>query len=115
MTQEVDVPRGRSEVSVLAMNKESTSRPVAVAVERSGGAEPPKPKVYVLAVGISQYALKDLNLRFAHKDATDFSGRLGAPEGHLLLRGRRSLLDRRQASAAQIRDGLQWLAQVGQT
>lgn len=112
VTQEVDVPHGRSEVSVLAMNKESTSQPVAVVVERSGGAEPPKPKVYVFAVGISQYVLKDLNLRFAHKDATDFAA-AWEPQKDVFYSGvdAHSLIDV-QASASQIRDGLQRLAQA---
>lgn len=112
VTQEVEVPRGRSEVAVLALNKESTSQPVAVAVERRGGAEPtPKPKVYVLAVGISQYARKELNLRFAHKDAADFAA-VWETQKDRLYSGvdTRSLVDL-QASASQIRDGLQRLAQ----
>ena len=83
VTQEVEVPPGRSEISVLALNRESTGQPVSCVVSNRARTTPPKPRAFLLAVGVSEYAVKDLNLHFAHKDAAGFVA-AWAPQKNLL-------------------------------
>jgi WD40 repeat protein len=61
-------------VSVRAFNADEylSGRTITATVPSPGGAVAP-PNVYILAVGISQYAGEELNLRFASKDAEDMA------------------------------------------
>ncbi len=112
VTREVELPYGRSEISVLAMNRESTGQPVSCVVSNRARTTPPKPRAFLLAVGVSQYAVKDLNLHFAHKDAAGFVAAWG-PQKELLYADveTRSLIDL-EATSTRVRDGFQWLVGV---
>ncbi|MEZ6132441.1 MAG: caspase family protein [Planctomycetaceae bacterium] len=104
---------GRNEVAFIAENSSATSAAEDCRIELSvaGSAEPSK--VYVLSIGIAEYANGGKgvdNLKFAADDATAFaeltkkhnSGRLyGSVETRVLLNS--------EASRAKILDGLQWL------
>ena len=112
VTQEVEVPSGRNQISILALNREATSLPLSVSVTNSSrAAEPSKPKVHLLAVGISQYAQKDLNLRFAHKDAADFTDAWKGQQNIFYSQVETRSLINDGATASQIRDGLQWVTE----
>jgi len=62
-----------------------------------------------LAIGVSRYDDRNLRLQFAAKDAIDFSLSMFRQEGLLYERVELRLLTDEQATAQNIRDGLQWL------
>src|SRR5262249_38155679 len=93
-------------------NRESTSRPASVAVSyEAPGPEVVKPKLYVLAVGISKYANSAYDLDFADRDAEAFAAAWKPQEGPVYAEVHTRVLTNDQASGANIRDGMDWLAQ----
>lgn len=68
-----------------------------------------RPKLYILAVGVSKYQNKELTLDFAAKDATDFSRALQVQKGLLYRDVEVRLLADAGATKDAILDGLEWL------
>jgi len=68
----IDLPRRDAIVSIIAYNKHGPSEPESVEVIWTGSGSDPKPKLYILAIGVSTYSREKLNLRFPLKDADDF-------------------------------------------
>jgi uncharacterized caspase-like protein len=68
-----------------------------------------KPRLYVLAIGVSVYGNPDLRLKFAAKDAKDFAATMKAQEGRLYHEVAVKLLTDDQATRDEIVDGLDWL------
>jgi WD40 repeat protein len=71
----IELPRRDATVSVIAYNKNGASEPASVQITWAGHGEEPKPKLYVLAIGVGSYQQESLNnLHFTAKDAEDFVG-----------------------------------------
>jgi len=70
---------------------------------------PLRGQLYVVAVGVSEYAKKEYALALAAKDATDFSALMSAQAGRLYTRVERRLLTDRQATRASVLEALDWL------
>ncbi|MBL8483042.1 MAG: caspase family protein, partial [Rhodocyclaceae bacterium] len=71
--------------------------------------------LYVLAVGVSEYAKPDYRLKLAAKDARDFAAALQKQKGGLYKDVQVRLLSDRLATKEAIVEGLEWLEkQVGQ-
>ena len=110
----VSVPARDCEVSVIAENRHAASEPATVRLRWKGAAAAKeefqiKPKLYVLAVGISQYQNAELRLDFAAKDALDFGSVWNEQKGRMYSGVEvRSLTDA-QATKGNILDGLEWL------
>jgi hypothetical protein len=66
------IPRRNSKVSVIAYNGHGASEPASVHLQWRGPGTDPKLTLYVLAIGISNYKDKKVQLHFAAKDADDF-------------------------------------------
>ncbi len=81
----VSVPERDFELSLIAENKYSSSVPSTVRLLWAGKREEfvLKPKLYILAVGISDYDDVNLKLKFAHKDAIDFVNALKTQKGKI--------------------------------
>jgi WD40 repeat protein len=121
----VSVPEGESQVSVIASNRFTTSVPATVRVRfRKAAASPAagasakpaaaeafeiKPKLYVLAVGVSNYADPKLKLGFAAKDAGDFAAAMSRQKGGLYRDVVVRLLTDERASKDEVLDGLDWI------
>ena len=103
----VDVPARSCKISVIARNEYGTSLPAAVNLTWSERIF--KPTLYILAIGVSNYSNPDLQLQFAAKDANDFSQAILRQEGLLYDKVVLRLLTDEQASAENVRDGLNWL------
>src|SRR5258708_2204602 len=67
----------------------------------------PGGKTYALLVGISKYAKPELNLQFAHADATTFASLLESPRGGGLPPENILLLTDQAATTAAVRNGFQ--------
>ncbi len=68
----VELPRRDAIVSVIAYNKHGASTPASVPIIWAGRGSEPKPKLYILPIGVGTYNEERLNLRFPAKDAEDF-------------------------------------------
>jgi WD40 repeat protein len=107
------IPARDCEVSVIAQNRFAASEPATIRLRWKGSAAKEdfeiKPKLYVLAVGVSGYQDQSLRLDFAAKDAQDFAAAWNEQQG-LLYRGVevRTLTDA-EATKGNILDGLEWL------
>jgi WD40 repeat protein len=118
---EVSLPARDSEVSIIAENRFSASTPASVRLKWRGGSRRRaawresfvvKPKLYIFAVGVSQYADEKYNLLFAHKDARDFIKTMQGQKD-LLYRDvvvyRGLALTNSEATKDEILDGLDWI------
>jgi WD40 repeat protein len=73
---ELKLPRRDAKVSVIAYNVNGASEPASIRLLWRGPGVEAKPTLYVVAIGLSHYKNgdrdKELNLRYAAKDAEDF-------------------------------------------
>jgi WD40 repeat protein len=109
----IPIPEGGSQISIVAENRFSASEPATVRVKWIGQAQKEefviKPKLYVLAVGISKYEDKNLALGFAAKDASDLAGAIQKQKGELYRDVVIRLLTNEKATKDEILDGLEWI------
>ncbi len=111
--QNVDLEPGQNAISVLATDRSSrsSSRPQEIVIHRDASDEEDrrKPRAFVLAVGISEYANPDYNLEFAHSDAQSFAEVWKSQAGKLYEDVQTRLLINDKATVAAIREGFDWL------
>ena len=110
----VPIPSRDCEISVVAENRNAASEPATVRLRWKGAAAAKeefqiKPKLYVLAVGVSQYQDAELRLGLAAKDALDFSAAWTEQKGELYSGVEARVLADEQATKGNILDGLEWL------
>ncbi|GER92398.1 hypothetical protein A45J_0113 [hot springs metagenome] len=107
----ITVPERDFELSLIAENKYSASVPATVRLFWRGKKEEfiVKPKLYILAIGISRYKDEHLRLQFAHKDAEDFVKTMKKQKGKLYEDVVVKLLTDERATKDEILDGLDWL------
>jgi hypothetical protein len=110
-TLQIPIPPHDCEVTLLAENRYTTSAPATIRLHWQGTREAfvIQPKLYVLAVGVSQYADTRLQLNFAAKDAQEFATTLQQQHGRLYREVETKLLLDAQATRDGILDGLEWL------
>jgi WD40 repeat protein len=82
---------------------------VASVAAAAAAATVPKPKLYVLAVGISRYKDQNLQLRYAAKDATDVAAAWATQQGGLYREVTTRILRDEQATREAVLDGLDWI------
>jgi WD40 repeat protein len=112
----VQMPPQDSDVLLFAVNRNGTSAPAALHLLWSGGTSEPggrdfgvRPKLYVLAVGISNYKNPDYQLGLAAKDAQDFVATFKKQQDRLYRDVEVRLLVNEQAGRSAVLDGLDWL------
>jgi WD40 repeat protein len=108
---QIPLPQSDSEVAIIAENRYAASEPATVKLRWGGAAEAlvSKPKLYVLAIGISRYQDARLTLGLAAKDAEDFTAALQRQQGSLYREVEVKLLTDATATKGNILDGLEWL------
>jgi WD40 repeat protein len=113
----VTVPERDSEIAIIAENRFTSSVPATVRVKwHSATAARPeafvvKPKLYILAIGVSQYADSKFNLKLADKDAGDFVKAMIAQKDLLYREVVVKLLTNEKATKDDVLDGLDWIRQ----
>lgn len=114
--REIDVliPERDSELSIIAENRYAPSESATVRISWRGKAANDeftiKPKLYVLAVGISKYQSKDVpTLALAEKDARDFATVVQNQKGGLYREVVVKILTDAQATKDEVLDGLDWI------
>jgi WD40 repeat protein len=105
--RKIDLVEGDNEITVLAITESATSTPVSVHVFCI--AKGAKPDPYVLAVGISQYKEKAIDLQFADKDATGLAEAFARQEGKLFGKVHERVLTNEQATRREVLRGFKWL------
>jgi hypothetical protein len=110
---EVTIPEQDAEIQLFAENKFSTSTPAILRLKWGGKtvAKQAKPKLYVLAVGVSKYKNPEYNLNLASKDAQDFVTSLKGQKGKLYSDVVVRLLTDDKATKDDVLEGLDWLKQ----
>ncbi|MCX7966533.1 MAG: caspase family protein, partial [Syntrophorhabdaceae bacterium] len=105
------IPERDFELSLIAENKYTASVPSTVRLYWAGKKEEyiVKPKLYILAIGVSRYKDESLWLKFAHKDAEDFVKVMTTQKGKLYEDVKIKLLTDEKATKDEILDGLEWL------
>ncbi len=112
METTLTLPEHDVKLTVLAENKFGASAPAVVDLAWAGAkAAPQGPlgKLYVLAVGISQYKDQTLRLDFPSKDAKDFASAMLAQKSRLYADVQVKTLTDAQATKGDILDGLEWI------
>ena len=113
-TLAVTIPPQDCEITLIADNSNATSVPVTIRL-KWGGAAPKsgeftlQPKLYVLAVGVSDYADPTLKLGLAAKDAKDFAAAFAKQKGLLYRDVVLKVLTDQNATRDDVVDGLDWL------
>lgn len=107
----LSIPKRDITVSLLAKNRWSTSEPASVRLRWNGADPQPtkKPRLNVLAVGISAYKDSTLTLDFAAKDARDFTEALRHQAGGLYEQVNVQLITEQEATKDRILGGLEWI------
>ncbi len=110
---ELKLPPRDAKISVIAYNANGASEPVSIRLTWRGPGTEIKPTLYVLAIGIAKYKNgdkeKDLNLRYAAKDADDFVAALRRQEKGLYAGIVPRVLRDEKATRDAILDGLDWI------
>lgn len=108
---QVAIPKADSEIQVFAENRNGVSVAALTRVKWAGAREEfiIKPKLYVLAIGVSDYANPGYRLQLAAKDARDFAQAMSAQKGRLYRDVEVKLLTDKEAHRDDILDGLDWL------
>ena len=99
---------GLNTVAIFAKNRHSQSLPEIVQITRSAAALE-KPNLYLLAIGVSEYAERSQNLTYADDDATAIARTFTQQQGKLYRRMESRLLTNADANREAILDGLDWL------
>lgn len=111
----VPVPGRDVEIAVLAENAHGVSAPAVLKLRWAGKAPNGpqgfsiQPKLYVLAVGVSDYGDDALDLGFAAKDADDFVRALQTQKGRLYRGVDVRLITDKKVTRDSLLDGLEWL------
>lgn len=112
----VSLPEQDAEIQLFAENKYSVSTPAILRLKWAGKVtghqdKQAKPKLYVLAVGVSKYQNPDYNLGLATKDAQDFASTMQSQKGKLYGDVVVRLLTDDKATKDDVLEGLDWLKQ----
>lgn len=116
-TLTVLLPKEDAEIQLFAENRHGVSTPATLRYRFAGAKPQPvetapaalKPKLYVLAVGVSNYDNPDYRLGLAAKDATDLSAAFQQQKGLLYRDVEVRLLTDKAANRDAVVDGLEWL------
>ncbi len=114
------LPPHDSTVEIYADNRNAPSEPLTLALKwdgraalapgEQGLAAQRKPRLFVLAVGVSQYQRPDLRLNFAARDAGQFVAAMQAQRGKLYAEVTTKLLRDDEATLAGVEAGLAWFS-----
>jgi WD40 repeat protein len=113
------LPPMDSVIRIYADNRNGRSTPLSISLKWDGNAAysssqqglsaQRKPRLFILAIGISQYHQPDLRLVFPDHDAEKFAGAMQAQRGKLYSDVVSKVIVDADATGAAIRAGLDWL------
>jgi uncharacterized caspase-like protein len=125
----VTVPAtGAMSLQLIARDRFGFSEPLVLRIETPVAQKPPEPappgkaatparrlpRLFVLAVGISEFRQSEYNLVLAAKDARDFTAAVSSQKGALYSDVSTRVLINREATRSGVLDGLRWLTESTQ-
>jgi len=107
----ITIPEKDVSIQVLAENTHGWSEPATVKIKWKGRKQEDilKPTLYVLAIGVSDYQNNDYDLKYAAKDARDFTDVMRNQKGGLYKDVVVKTLTDTKAQKNDILDGLDWI------
>lgn len=115
-TLTLNLPAGQSEVSILARNNNGWSEPASIQLTYQPRVAPARqgefvilPRLYVLAIGVSDYSNSSYRLKYSAKDAQDFAALMQRQKGTLYRDVVVKVLTDAEATKDNILDGLDWI------
>jgi len=99
-------------VEIIARNKYGLSEPLVFTIERDAPPRPPGASpgdLYVLAIGVAEYARPEYKLGLAAKDARDFAAAMARQDGKQFRKVIVKTLTDAQATRAALLRELEWL------
>jgi WD40 repeat protein len=109
----ITIPQRDCELSLIAENRHAASEPASLRLRWKGQAPreeiQPKPRLFVLAVGVSEYKNPEMQLGLAAKDALDFGAAWSDQKGALYGGVEVRALTDSQATKEGILNGMAWL------
>lgn len=111
----ITIPKKDVEISLIAENRHAAGEPTTVRLFWAGASPDGgegfsiKPKLYVLAVGVSGYRDSSLVLKYAAKDAKDFTDVVRKQKGRLYRDVTTRLITDGQVTRDSLLDGLDWI------
>ena len=109
---ELTVPGKDCKIELIAENRFGFSEPVIVNMlwkGEAGSEEMVKPKLYMVAIGVSNYKDTNYRLMFGAKDARDFAACFASQKGQLYSDVIAKVLTEKYATRDSIVDALEWL------
>lgn len=109
-TQSIQVPSRNCTISVIAENRFGNSTAASIDLLWNGAiSESAKPNLYILAIGVADYADDAFDLDYPDDDASAFVNTLQKQEGLLYNQVVSKLYTNKDATKDNILDGLDWL------
>jgi WD40 repeat protein len=113
-TTRAPIPEKDTEISIIAENKYAASEPATVSLKWAKKVKEEeftiKPKLYILAIGVSKYEDKNLTLQYASKDAKDFAASFLLQKEGLYRDVVMKVLVDEKATKDEIIDGFDWIS-----
>jgi uncharacterized caspase-like protein len=109
---QVTIPERDCQVSILAENRYVTSEPSTIRLVYKGAEKEAfviKPRLYILAIGVSKYQDQNIRLGLPAKDARDFVQAMEKQKGGLYREVVIRLLVDEKATRDEVLDGLDWI------
>ncbi|MBK8176931.1 MAG: caspase family protein [Rhodospirillales bacterium] len=104
----VPLPKRDAKIALLAKTVDGQSEPATIVVHWRGPGFAPKPKLYVLAVGVRDYRSYQ-PLKYADRDASDFAARMQRQNGGLFADVKVLPLLNEHATNSEVEDGIDWI------
>ncbi|MFO1272051.1 MAG: caspase family protein [Rubrivivax sp.] len=112
----IPLPKAEGKIQIFAEGANGTSMPAELDFKSSAPAlqqlADRRPTLYLLSVGVSQYAASEYNLGLADKDARDFAKALERQQGVYYKKVDARVLTNAEATRANVLQGLRWLQNV---
>lgn len=107
----VDIPPRDCVISLIAQSKFNSSEPANLQIdwENKLQQDQEKPRLFILAVGVSDYQDSNLQLQFGAKDASDFINTMQRQKGKMYKDIFVKSLLNKEATTSNILDGLEWI------
>lgn len=106
--EKIEINNSESYIQIFAKGK-YRSEPTNITIKRKIIEHLPKPNLYILSIGVSEYKNRDYNLKYADSDAEAITRIFKLQEKYLYNRVEVKLLKNQDATKDNILDELDWL------
>ncbi len=107
----IPLSRGKNHIVIRAKNQYAMSQPLSVVVIKNSPSNEDifKPTLYILGIGVKEYANSNYNLQYPDRDIKAIANLFQQQEGRLYKKVEKKLLLNQNATKDNILDALTWL------